>query len=158
MHAPYSEIKPFVKYSTIEDCISNFVEWNKLSSIRTVVVYEPFMFSVWNKFKSSLPELQKVCRKAVKQILFVSIINDLVVVDNLRSINPTVEVGMLCCMKNRHFLLEGIIDGQQNPVTPEQMKIVLSQVRAQEWITRMEKLQSGEAGLIRFPSIENDAD
>ena len=139
MNLPYSEVRDSIKYTTVEGVIQHFAEWNKQPTIRTVVVYEPFMFSAWNKFKSTLPELEKLCRKAVKQVLFVSIINDLVVVENLRSFNPTVHVAMLCCLKDRHFLLEGIIDGQQNPVTPDKMKQVLSQVQAAEWISKMEQ-------------------
>lgn len=139
MNLPYSEVRDSIKYTTVEGVIEHFAEWNKLPTIRTVVVYEPFMFSAWNKFKSTLPKLEKLCRKAVKQVLFVSIINDLVVVENLRSFNPTVHVAMLCCLKDRHFLLEGIIDGQQNPVTPDKMKQVLSQVQAAEWISKMEQ-------------------
>lgn len=138
MNLPYSEVRKSIKYTTVEGVIEHFAEWNKQPTIRTVVVYEPFMFSAWNKFKSALPELEKLCGKAVKQVLFVSIINDLVVVENLRSFNPTVHVAMLCCLKDRHFLLEGIIDGQQNPVTPDKMKQVLSQVQAAEWISKME--------------------
>lgn len=139
MNLPYSEVRDSIKYTTVEGVIQHFVEWNKQPTIRTIVVYEPFMFSAWNKFKSTLPELEKLCRKAVKQVLFVSIINDLVVVENLRSFNPTVHVAMLCCLKDRHFLLEGIIDGHQNPVTPDKMKQVLSQVQAVEWISKMEQ-------------------
>lgn len=141
MNLPYSEVRESIKYTTVEGVIESFAEWNKQPAIRTVVVYEPFMFSAWNKFKSTLPELEKLCRKAVKQVLFVSIINDLVVVEHLRSFNPTVHVAMLCCLKDRHFLLEGIIDGQQKPVTVDKMKQVISMVRTDEWISKMQQHQ-----------------
>lgn len=146
LHTSYSEVRQSIKYSTIEDCIATFDQWNTNPAIRAVIVYEPFMFSVWNKFKASLPGLENLCRKAVKQIVFVSIINDFGVVQNLRSMNPAVQVAMLCCLKDRHFLLEGIIDGHQNPVTPEQMKSVLSLVHASDWVGKMENLD---------PSAEN---
>lgn len=115
------------------------LNYNKDNSVRATVVYEPFLFT--RKIEMVSEQLERVCRKLTKPVYFISLMNEVTMIDRLLCLTPMIRIIMLFCIFSEDKLFQTLkVDEEGRAVDEAKIRQVFFLVESTVFLDKLRGL------------------
>jgi len=136
LNSSFENIKNQVSFCSLSDFLMNAKVYGKDANIRTIVVYEPFLFT--RKVDSVLEPLQRIGKKLTKPVYFASLMNEVTMIENIISLSPMARLLMHFCLINEDKLFQTIkVDEQGQAIDEAKIRQVFVLVNSSAFLERL---------------------